>query len=521
MYSLATQERLASAAAVFAGRHGDVSRLARRRGACRQRLYRQAHAAAVAVEGGHARDQRDRLRQALTDARDRLADAQARLRQAVVLDGDRQAEFVATAQAQGVSLSTVRSLLVVLPGAATPSRAHLGRLARAAGRRAVQTLAVLDRHSRPRARPVAADEIFAGKRPVRMTVEQESLCWLGGRLARTRDGTEWAAEWGQRPAAEQITRDGGQGRRKGLELVNGARRRAGQRIVADQDDHFHLLQRARRALHEVRHQATWALRQAEQAQAALTRQQRQGRAPGGLSTAARHRWRQAEQAFDRWSNQERAFTRLRAALALLTPQGQLNTRADAEAQVQAALAELTGPEWTRVRRRLVVPQTFTFLDRVHEQRAALPLPEAVKASLVQGEGLRRRPELLRGETPAAAALRGVALVVAVVVARLGDVGPQAVAAVRGILRGAWRASSMVEGLNNVVRMHQGRQKRLTQGLVDLQRLHWNTHRFEAGRRKGPGPYQRLGLVLPGSWWELLQKPPEQLERELSTLNPAA
>ena len=71
-------------------------------------------------------------------------------------------------------------------------------------------------------------------------------------------------------------------------------------------------------------------------------------------------------------------------------------------------------------------------------------------------------------------------------------------------------------------LFQGRQKRLTQGLLDLKRLYWNTHVFTAGRRKKQSPYGRLGLVLPpGSWWQLLQMPPEQLRQQLSALNPAA
>jgi hypothetical protein len=70
-------------------------------------------------------------------------------------------------------------------------------------------------------------------------------------------------------------------------------------------------------------------------------------------------------------------------------------------------------------------------------------------------------------------------------------------------------------------MHQRRQKRLTQGLLDLKRLHWNVHEFRAGKRKGQSPYEGLGLKLPpGSWWDLLQKDPEELARELSALNPA-
>ena len=111
---------------------------------------------------------------------------------------------------------------------------------------------------------------------------------------------------------------------------------------------------------------------------------------------------------------------------------------------------------------------------------------------------------------------------AAVVALLGEAAPQALGQVRAVLRGAWRSSSLVEGLNSVRRMQQARPKRLTQGLLDLKRLHWNLHVFAAGKRKGKSPYERLGLrVPPGGWWQLLKMPPEQLRDQLSALNPAA
>jgi hypothetical protein len=103
-----------------------------------------------------------------------------------------------------------------------------------------------------------------------------------------------------------------------------------------------------------------------------------------------------------------------------------------------------------------------------------------------------------------------------------EAGERAVSLVRGVLAGAWRASSLVEGLNSVLRRQQRRQKRLTQGLLDLKRLYWNTHTFAAGRRKKTSPYEWLGVRLPkGDWWQLLNKPPEQLRQELSALNQTA
>jgi hypothetical protein len=383
-------------------------------------------------------------------------------------------------------------------------------------------LAVLDEYARPRAKQVAADELFVGNKPVLMTVEQHSLCWLGGRRAANREGQEWAKEFGQLANVEQVTRDGGQGLRQGLAAVNAQRQRDGQPLVADQEDHFHLLHRLRRGLAGVRAKAQAALRKAEQAQAQAQRDRRQGPLAGGRWAFVAKCWRQAEQALDRWSAQEQALQRLRAGLRLFTPGGELNTPARAEAEVRAALAELTGPEWKRWKRRRIGPETFTFLARVHEQLAALPVPAELRQAAVRVEGLKRQAEALRGEGSSAGALRGVLVAWSLVLSLSAEAGTKAVSLVRGVLAGAWRCSSLVEGLNSVLRMQQRRQKRMTQGLLDLKRLYWNTHLFVAGRRKKTSPYERLGVRLPeGDWWQLLNKPPEQLRQELSALNQAA
>ena len=115
------------------------------------------------------------------------------------------------------------------------------------------------------------------------------------------------------------------------------------------------------------------------------------------------------------------------------------------------------------------------------------------------------------------------LLVASVTLRLANAeGETARQLVKAVLEGAWRASSLVEGINSVVRMHQRRQKRLSQGLLDLQRLQWNVHAFKAGKRKGQSPYERLGIKVPkGGWWELLKLTPEQLREQLSTAKKAA
>jgi hypothetical protein len=85
-----------------------------------------------------------------------------------------------------------------------------------------------------------------------------------------------------------------------------------------------------------------------------------------------------------------------------------------------------------------------------------------------------------------------------------------------------RASSAVECVNSVVRMHQARHRKLTQPLLDLKRLYWNSRAFVGGRRRKRCPYEHLGLALPSyDPWTLLQMDPRDLEQQLSTSRLAA
>ena len=206
---------------------------------------------------------------------------------------------------------------------------------------------------------------------------------------------------------------------------------------------------------------------------------------------------------------------------MATPDGFLNTRVRAQKEIRDVLASQTGDDWARAR-RLLTSEAFTFLDRVHEKLETLPIPVKLRQAAVRAETLRRRPEALRGNTPAAAAARGALLVARVTLALAHDAGTRALTLVRDVLDTAWRSSSLVEGVNSVVRMHQRRQKHLTQELLNLQRLYWNTHAFRAGKRKGTSPYRGLALVLPhGNWWQLLKLTPAQLQQQLAALNTAA
>jgi hypothetical protein len=89
--------------------------------------------------------------------------------------------------------------------------------------------------------------------------------------------------------------------------------------------------------------------------------------------------------------------------------------------------------------------------------------------------------------------------------------------VSAVLRHTVRASSAVECMNSVLRMHQGRHRTVTQPMLDLKRLYWNCRPFQSGKRRGCCPYQLLGLRLSTTdWWQLLHTSLADLTQEVSS-----
>jgi hypothetical protein len=520
MSMVAPQQRIASAYFVLFGNYGDVSRYALQRGVCRQWVYREA---------GWLRDFLAKKQQQIQALQRRVQELELqqaaldeRLALSVELDEDTQAQLAAVGQANGVSLPTVWEFLDVLLTGKQLSVATLGRRSQAAGEKAGQLLTIFDELARERVRDAAADELYVND-PVRMVVEQESLCWISGRLGATVDGEGWAQEFRQLPQLEQLARDGGQGLAKGVALVNAERHEHGQPPVVDQGDHFHALRGAGVGLRKVQLQAAKALAKAEKAQQQLAECQRQGVRSNGAGKHAAAAWREAEVAMDLWCQRERLWQRTKQAMRLVTPPGELNTRQQAAAVLAQTLPQLPDSDFAKVKRQLQQPEMLSYLDQVQRRIEALPFPEEVKQAAVQQECLRRRPEALQGEGTQAAARRGVLLMCAVLLGKMGAVGQQAVAAVRDIFRRAYRASSLVQCINSAVRMHQCRHRKMTQGLLDLKRLYWNCHTFRTGRRRGTPPYHGLGVPWPEGlrWWDVLKLTPEQLRHKLSTAKTAA
>jgi hypothetical protein len=516
---------LASANAVLFGRYGDVTRLAEERGVCRQRLYRETQALLASLADAVPRPLLEALQRRLDELQAHCQQLEDRLDHGYRIDLDRLAAFAGTAQAEGVSLPVARRLLAPLlarplcPAPPNqrrlPSVARLGRLSVAAARKASAALTVLDPLSRPRVQQGAADEIFFGTKACLMAIEQHSLAWLCGRLVERRTGEAWATEFRHLPQLQQTTQDGGSALAKGLELVNQERRQEGRPPVRLQDDHFHVLREGQRALRKMQRGVTEKMERAEAAQRRVARKAKRRGDSRGQGTV-NQTWQRAEVAFDAWVEAGKSWAQIEGAMRLFTPEGAVNTRARAEAILAGALPRLTGTAWAKVQRLCRRPQLLTFLDQAQQGLAALPIAPALLAAAVRSEGLRRQPEALRGEQTSARALRGVLLAVGCVLALSGDAGTTALAQVRGVLRGVWRASSLVECLNSVARMQQGRHRKMTQGLLDLKRLYWNCRAFRTGHRRGKTPYALLGLRLPtDDWWELLQLPPDQLRLALA------
>jgi hypothetical protein len=228
----------------------------------------------------------------------------------------------------------------------------------------------------------------------------------------------------------------------------------------------------------------------------------------------------AKQALAQAERQQRAWERARAAFELVRPDGALNDRARAEADLAEALTGLTGPRWSKVRNFLRDGRGLAFLDELQRAATAAEPDAEVRSALV---GLWQLRRLSRRAGGGAAAGLGVAVAVQRgVCQRLARDWARRYRRVAGVLGGVVRASSVVECMNSVWRMHQARHRGLSQALLDLKRLWWNSRAFAEGKRRGRCPYQLLGLKLPTyDPWQLLQCDPEELAQRLSTTDLAA
>jgi hypothetical protein len=334
------------------------------------------------------------------------------------------------------------------------------------------------------------DEIFFHGNPVLVGVEPHSMAWMLGEHAVDRSGATWTEALQGFDALEQAVVDGGSGLRRGLTDFQSQRKIAGNSTTLEVSlDVFHTKQEAQRVLRK-------------------------------LWNRVESRWARAEAA-DR--QVARAWKRIETAFELFRPDGRLNDRAWAEGAIAAAVKELDGAEWGKLRRALADRRSLTFLDRMQRQLAAAEPRAELREALVRRWWLRRQSAAagtdrrLVVDAPGGGRWLATALVQTEYCRKLAVNWRESYRRVATVLRQTVRASSAVECMNSVLRMHQGRHRTVTQPMLDLKRLYWNCRPFRSGKRRARSPYELLGLSLPTTdWWQLLHTPLADLTQKLSS-----
>jgi hypothetical protein len=270
---------------------------------------------------------------------------------------------------------------------------------------------------------------------------------------------------------------------------------------------FHTTREARRVLRLSWTQVERAWEQAEAASRRVERSRRQGQDSRGVAAAARRAWNKAEEAFGRYERSEAGWEIAHAALAVFRPDGRLNDLSWAREQISLALPVLSGREWSTVRGLLQAEETLAFLGRLQLQLSEAIPDEVLRDELVRLWWLRRRRPRAELHGHVIGAGHVAHLVQQVVCQEVDATWREAYKAVSRVLRRTVRASSAVECMNSVLRMHQARHRTVNQGLLDLKRLYWNCREFREGRRRRRSPYELLGLRLPSyRFWDLLRMP---------------
>jgi hypothetical protein len=500
---------IANAAACLRGPHGAVTAQARAAGCSRQTAYDHAQKVHALVEAEHlVGPTRQQLLDQLRALRHENTQLWAWLEQTIDFPEAKRQEFTVTAAAMGLSLNQIGVLLAIVLGvAARPSRSALHRIVQAAGRRAGRVLKILDGRCRVLILVGCLDEIFFQGRPVLVAVEPVSMVWfLGGRVT-DRSGPTWLKALQPWTALEYVVADAGRGLQSGIEKWQQERRVAEQTVPENGLDVFHTTQEAQRVLRQHWHRVERLWEEAEAAEAAARRAGQQGQDRRGPAARVRRVWERAIAAFQAYERGEASWALARPALAVFRPGGQLNDREWAQQQITAALLLLGGRDWSKVRGFLETPESLRFLDRLHRQLEQAEPDAALREELVRLWWLRRQRPRARAVGAAGGSGHVAHLVQAVVCRNLSATWAAAYRRVSQVLRQTVRASSAVECMNSVLRMHQGRHRTLTQGLLDLKRLYWNSRPFREGKRKGRSPYELLGLKLPNSdFLDLLKMP---------------
>jgi hypothetical protein len=301
-----------------------------------------------------------------------------------------------------------------------------------------------------------------------------------------------------------VISDGGSGLQAGIAQLQRQQRAANQPPEEKGLDVFHIKQAAKKALSTTWTKVEQSWERADSVGRALKRARWQGKNDRKLKQQLDDAWSKAFSAFKLYEKVEAVWKRVAPAFDIFRPDGQLNDRAWAQEQVAWGLSRLRGPEWSRVRGFLQNEEAFTFLDQLHDRMDRLPLPETLRDALLRLWWVRRQLPRKSAATAVAGYRYAACLAQEVLCAKLDPNWRESYRRVAAVLRQTVRASSAVECMNSVLRMHQARHRTVTQPMLDVKRLYWNTRVFHGGKRKGLCPYEHLGLKLPSyDFWTLL------------------
>jgi len=209
-----------------------------------------------------------------------------------------------------------------------------------------------------------------------------SMEWSLGKKVPSHHGSTWFAELQHWASLGYVTSDAGMGLKAGIVRMQKLRRETNEVPLEKGLDVFHTKREAQRALGIIWTRVERAWERAEAAARALKQARWQGRGERKLTQQVHEAWTKAFQAFKLYEKREAVWKRVEPALDVFRPDGQLNDRAWAQQQVAWALPRLIGPEWSKIHRLLKTAESFTFLDRLHNQldrfRSAEPsLPRMV------------------------------------------------------------------------------------------------------------------------------------------------
>ena len=129
---------------------------------------------------------------------------------------------------------------------------------------------------------------------------------------------------------------------------------------------------------------------------------------------------------------------------------------------------LSGREWSKVRGFLQAEATLTFLDRWHRQWQGAVPDDRLRGELMRLWWLRRRRPRANTAGDVAGAGHVAHLVQQVVCHKVDADWRESYGAVSRVLRRTVRASSAVECMNSVLRMHQSRHRTVSQASVKFQ-----------------------------------------------------